>query len=275
LLAVTPRVRLKHWLHEHCPGIAGRFRYFGVRVFFPKNSLIFRMACEQGIYEKDEARLLGALANMRPESVCFDVGANIGLMAIPVLDACRDCSVVSFEPSPDTFRFLAQTVAGSRFGSRWSAVSKALGEQPGNSDFFSANDGLGAYDGLADTQRSKGARKVTVPVTTLDAEWERLGKPRVSVIKIDVEGAELQVLAGARACIASEQPPILAEWTRLNLAPYNHSASDLLIRSSEIGYGVYSLPDLLPVTTLELLELQMLRTVSFLLAPLHGLFRGQ
>jgi hypothetical protein len=45
----------------------------------------------------------------------------------------------------------------------------------------------------------------------LDRIWEDLGRPAVSFVKIDVEGAEASVLRGARAMMASTHPPLLVE----------------------------------------------------------------
>ena len=101
---MNPRQHLKYWLYGRCPGFAGSFPYFGTKVYFPKGSLSFRSACKQGIFEADNVRILQALA--RPDAVLFDVGANIGLMAVPVLRHEPGCRVVSFEPSANVLSFL-------------------------------------------------------------------------------------------------------------------------------------------------------------------------
>ena len=268
---MTPRSRFKYWLHQNCPGFTGSFRYFDVEVFFPRSSVIFKMICEQGYYERDNARLLATLAGRKPEGIVFDVGANIGSMAIPVLDSRPTCRVVSFEPSPGTSECLRRTIVGSRFRDRWQLVEKAAGEMVGTCEFFAADSGLDAYNGFANTQRSAKARRLEVQVTTLDAQWKELGCPPVSVIKIDVEGAELQVLGGAREVVATERPAILLEWNMLNLRAYGKVPGDLLVPAAGLGYRVFSAPHLIPVSSVEDLEVQMLQTESFLLVPETGL----
>src|SRR5207302_6765911 len=99
---------LKRWLYGSCPGFAGSFPYFGTNVYFPKGSLCFRAACEQGIFEAENVRLLQGIC--RPGSHMFDVGANLGLMALPVLRHVAGCKVVSFEPSPNTLPWLERTI---------------------------------------------------------------------------------------------------------------------------------------------------------------------
>ncbi len=54
-------------------------------------------------------------------------------------------------------------------------------------------------------------RHIDVDVTTLDAAWEAAGRPPVSFVKIDVEGLEAAVLAGARSLIEQARPVISIE----------------------------------------------------------------
>jgi FkbM family methyltransferase len=267
---MTPRSRLKYWFHENFPGFVGRFRYFDVQVHFPKGSVIFKMICEQGFYERENARLLSTLAGKKADGYVFDVGANIGSMAIPVLDARPSCRMVSFEPSPQTSQCLKRTIAGSRFRDRWQLVEKAVGEAEGVCEFFAADSGMDAYNGFANTERSAGAQRLEVPVTTLDLYWKHLGHPPVSAVKIDVEGAELRVLEGAKEMIAAERPAILLEWNALNLRAYNKKPGDLLKPAHDMAYRVFSVPNLIPVQSAEDLEIQMLQTESFLLVPEAG-----
>jgi FkbM family methyltransferase len=261
------RKRVKKTLYGVTPGFAGSFPYFNTKVYFPKNSLIFRLACEQGIYESDNLRLIFDL--ITPNSVYFDVGANIGVMSVPILRQCSFCKVVSFEPSPLTLKFLNRTAKESPYGERWRIIGKAAGREIGNLDFFMATVELGALDGFKDTKRAGDTHKITVPVTTLDAEWEAMGNPNVSVIKIDVEGAELETLHGALKCIEHERPHILLEWNPVNLKAYNCEPSSLLDFVDQYRYQVLSLPNFIKVEDSVTLRFQMIKTESFLLVPLN------
>ena len=61
----------------------GSFKYFGELVFFPKNSTTFNLAIKDGIYEFDILKFI--INSIKEDSVYIDIGANIGLMTIPVL----------------------------------------------------------------------------------------------------------------------------------------------------------------------------------------------
>lgn len=259
------RSRAKKFLHQRVPGYAGRFRYFGTWLYFPRKSVVFQMACDQGIYESENLSIINSLTE--PGSAVFDVGANIGLMAVPILRTCPAVRVVSFEPSPSTLPYLRRTAAGSGFGDRWVVVPKAAARTPGELTFYTGGTGDDAFEGLRATGRVETAGTVSVPATTLDAEWAALGRPPVSVIKIDVEGAELDALRGATDLLAGSHPAILMEWNAVNHKPYGYAPADLLGFAAERGYRVHAVPSLAAVPDLSVLRAAMAAGETFLLIP--------
>jgi FkbM family methyltransferase len=248
-----------------CPGASGRFRYYGTTVYFPRGSFSFRRACEEGTYEREVTEWLCRLA--RPNEVFIEIGANIGLSAIPVLRTVVDVRVVSFEPSPSSIAHLGRTWRESDFKDRWEIVPKALAESEGVTKFFTSSAAYAVFDGLLDTSRGGANRVSRVEQTTMDQEWRRLGKPRVAVIKIDVEGAEARVLEGARDVIERDTPPIVLEWTTQNLVHYGVPAEQLLEYAITHRYELLSLPTLNCIRDVHILAIEMLRTESYLLVP--------
>lgn len=256
---------LRRWAKWRLHGATGAFPYFGVRVYFPRRSVAFRDACEQGIYEAENVHLLQCLC--RAGTFMFDVGANLGLMAIPVLHAVPDSRVVSFEPSPNTLPSLRRTIANSSYRDRWHVVGKAVGAELGTAGFSLSISAESPFDGFRHTQRSVYSRQVEVEVTTIDLAWSQLGSPDLSVIKIDVEGAELEVLRGGRGCLDKMRPLVLLEWCPLNLKAYEIRTYELFYLARECNYSLYAMPALIPITSASDLEVQLLRTESFLMAP--------
>lgn len=258
---------LKKWYYSYWPGQAGSFPYFGTRVHFPPHAHLFLRVCAEDIYESGNVRLLTSL--LKPQTFYFDVGANIGLMSVPLLRDCPKASVVSFEPSPSALPYLLKTHEGSPFKERWRIVPKAVGKDIGSLDFYCCSTKDSAFDGLQDTGRSGNRSVISVPVTTLDTEWQSLGQPSVSVIKIDVEGGELGVLHGGGECISACLPAILIEWSRRNLQAYDCKPEALLDWANATGYVVHSLPYGVPATSGGQLKLQMLTTENFALLPVE------
>ncbi len=259
-------MRLRQQLKWYLFGPLGRFRYFGETVFFPPWSISFRAVCEQGIFEHSNIAFL--TRHVRPDTFVFDVGANIGLMAIPILHSCPSCSVISFEPSPNVLPFLRKTIGGSSVRQRWTLIEKAVADFEGSTRFAVGDPKASLFDGIRDTERIGGDKRQTeVPVTTLDSVWESKGRPVVSIIKCDVEGGELAVLKGAMQCLQKTKPAVLTEWYAQNLQA-NHCEPDAILRfCSDIGYRIFSAPAFSEVTDATGLRLQMAVTESFALLP--------
>jgi FkbM family methyltransferase len=255
----------KKAIYGYLPGTSGSFPYFGSKVFFPPGAGSFDIICKQGIFEPDVVNVLTKL--VEPNTMFFDVGANVGLMALPVLQACSTCRVTSFEPSPNSLPFLRQTVETSVHRTRWSVVAKALSDQEGQMKFFlgEAKDSL--FDGLGNNRQIQHQRSVTVPVGTLDKEWQALGEPEVSLIKIDVEGAEGLVLDGGLELLKTQTPSLVVEWYEDYLRPLGTCPERLLVMAQDFGYRAFSIPSGVPIDEASALKVQMMICSNFLLLP--------
>lgn len=260
---MTARQRLKYWLFTAVPGFAGRYPYHGALVHFPRKAVVIQALCKNGLFEPEVVARLVRLA--RPNSTVFDVGANLGLMSIPVLRAHSTTRVVSFEPSPNSLPFLQRTAAGSQYVDRWTIVGKALADRSGERDFEFGRADDALYDGFHGGARVRDARTVRVPVSRLDEEWRALGSPNVSVVKIDVEGAEALVLAGASELLKAWKPAVVLEWHHDYLELFETPPETLLAIAREFGYRVYTIPSGVPIDDERTLQVQMMACSNFLL----------
>jgi len=262
---VRPKAIAKQILYQYVPGFRGWFRYWGARVYFPRGSEVFLRACREGTYEVENVRAICAAA--RADTWFVDVGANIGLLSVAVLGSEKTLHVLSLEPSPNSLGHLRRTWELSPYRERWVIVGKAASARDGSAPLRVGALALGAYDSLVDTDRGGPQSTVQVPLTTLDAEWQALGKPPVTVVKIDVEGCELDVIAGASALISRDRPAIVLEWSAANLQAAGRQPDDLLRVCRGLGYAVAALPGCHLVPNSAILRQQMRRTESFLLVP--------
>ena len=253
----------KYWFYNSVPGISGRFPYFGTLVHFPKNAVVFKAVCDQGIFESDIVQRMVKLA--KPGTTVFDVGANLGLMSVPVLQECRDCRVVSFEPSPNSLPYLERTRAGSAHRERWMVIGAAVADRSGELDFTIGSGTDALFEGFRPSARISGAKTIRVPVTTLDDSWRRLGDPVVSLIKIDVEGAEAGVFRGATALLDRCRPAIVVEWAAAYLERYQTQPSDLLRVAGRYHYRIFTIPGGVPVDDDRALAAQMIDCDNFLM----------
>jgi FkbM family methyltransferase len=258
---------LKRLAYGTYPLYRGWFPYFGQAVYFPSGSHLFNRACAEGVYEQQIANLLTSLA--KPHTTFMDVGANIGLLSIPVLAHNADVRVISIEASPHTARHLKQTWQHSRYRDRWWIVDVAVGRSDCQAQFWSSGPKNSAFDGLKDTGRGGPKQAITVDMQTLDHVWRHLEAPPVSVVKIDVEGGERDVLFGGREMIAREKPALIVEWSRLNLPAYGIEGGELLYICRDLDYRIYTYPSLCFVDNSTLLDAAMSVTETFLLLPMR------
>lgn len=259
---------IKALLKKYIFSAQGNFGYFGAKVYFPPGSHLFERALQEGIFERDLVMLLKHF--VVPGSCFLDIGANIGLMSLPVLRDLPTCKVLSFEPSPSALPFLQRTHSGSPYADRWQIIPKAVSATAGSADFFTAGQANSAFDGLRNTGRFGGRKKVTVPVTTVDLEWEAAGSPKVTAIKIDVEGGELAVLQGSAKCLSTCRPVVFLEWNFRNLAAHECPPMSLLQWAAQNNYQVCQLPHCCPATSQLQFEMQMLAGEEFALLPLSS-----
>lgn len=150
-----------------------------------------------------ELRVLSEI--VKPGGTAVDVGANQGFFAYALSQVAA--RVEAFEPHPDYAGF-----ARHMLGARARVHDVALSNEPGTADFIVpiADDGLELHlGGKLTGAKGEAAKhlKYTVQVRTLDS----YAFDNVSVVKIDVEGSELQVLQGGRATLAKFRPPLIVE----------------------------------------------------------------
>ena len=262
---MTIKRRLKYFLYNFVPGLAGRFPYYGSTVHFPPGAPVFREICRRGAFEPEIIDRLVRLA--RPGTTVFDVGANIGLMAIPVLRACDTCRVISFEPSPNSLPYLQATASASAYADRWVVRGVALAASTGELDFTIGRPQDALFEGFNSSGQIANPRVIKVKVSTLDEEWKSLDRPKVSAIKIDVEGAEGGVLDGAPELLAAERPPLLIEWHEPYLSRFGTDPASVLKLAQRFGYALFTVPGGVPVGDEAALQVQMMSCQNFLLMP--------
>ncbi|HEX2023638.1 MAG TPA: FkbM family methyltransferase [Acidimicrobiales bacterium] len=158
-------------------------------------------------------------------SVCFDVGANIGLYSLGLSQLTPNGRVFAFEPSPGAFEWLRRNLTANGV-TNVEAVHGAASDRVGTIAFhdvaFFTAGSFTAEEGSYLDSEAVGSTLVEVPCTTLDAFVESSGVERVDVLKIDVEGAELAVLEGAERTLAEHQPTVVMEFNSFGF--YLHQA---------------------------------------------------
>lgn len=169
-----------------------------------------------GTSEPGVQAVLAAL--IKPQMTVYDVGANVGFLSLIAsrLVGPNGC-VVCFEPLPSNASQIEHNARLNGF-MRISVRSEALGAMDGTANFLvSADPTLGKLAMLGSSV-PKQAGEITVTVRQLGSLIEEANLPLPHLIKIDVEGAETDVLAGAANCLRKARPLLMIELHGTNAA---------------------------------------------------------
>ncbi len=215
------------------------YSYLGFSIYYNQgNSLIDRLKRE-GVFEPQTCKTLVSELGKK-KGIFLDIGANIGLISFYIKKNLPHVDIHAFEPGVHQNRLLQISVSKNQV-SHMKVYKEAISDTKGTISFHIHNPRYAAFDGMKDTARRGKTRKIEVPTTTIDIWWRELDMPKISVVKIDTEGAEFFVLKGMEQMIKEERPVLLLEISPSNLKVYPYSHSDIYNWLHERNYVLSTL----------------------------------
>lgn len=172
---------------------------------------------------------------LEPGDVFIDVGAYDGLITIIGAEAVGSAGhVYAFEPTPASCTTLRALVRSSHLA-QVHVEETAVGATDGTTTFNVPADPAMAFYATLSTQPAVETVPHVCRVQTLDTFAQTHLRP--TLIKIDVEGAELDVLRGAIGLLSAPQPPlVIFEASAFNAALFQRSVDDVLTYLASFGY---------------------------------------
>lgn len=198
----------------------------------------YRRLASGSLSEEAEFALLPAL--VRSGEVALDVGANLGGYTIALSRLVGPTGQVhAFEPIPRTFRLLTHNVRRLApfpnvllyelaADNRTSRTTMSIPLERSLANYYVASLARRSADPV---------KTIEVSVTSLDA-WEPPACGHIGFLKIDVEGAEWNVLDGARSLLERHRPLVLCELGD-SVRLFGHSQQDVLSLVAGLGYTAY------------------------------------
>jgi len=172
------------------------------------------------------------LDNQNDQGWFFDVGANVGLYTWEVRKVCPTRKILAFEPDPENIKLLEKTLRGANL-QNVEICKCALSNQLAEVSFFQDNltSATGCVAGKdkpwIEQYLNGSANEIRVKTETLDSIVRKDRTP--ILIKIDVEGHEIEVLQGARNTLSEAKPLMIIE----SFPPKQSTVLSLL---DELGY---------------------------------------
>jgi FkbM family methyltransferase len=181
-----------------------------------------------------EAELFELAARVASEAaVVWDIGANLGAFSLAC--AMQGATVYSFEPDPFLVRLMRKTRRKKGPASeKWKVIPVAISARTEVAEFLVAGGGrnsnaLASHGGHTSLLWVRDT--ISVPVFTIDDLVQTLVPP--TMMKIDVEGGELDVLSGATGVLADHRPLVYIE-----VSPHQRPRIEQIFRSLDYRFFV-------------------------------------
>ena len=199
------------WHAEHLRYALGKPRTLGGRTYRIKGYFSDKF-CRSDDHEPHLGAVIATLLAQRAGAF-IDIGVNVGQTLCKVLAAGGGRRYVGFEPQVACCFYVDQFIRHNAVPDAH-VIPVALGEQPGVYELHADNDDVDESASLDSTgfrATMSATRKVLVPVLRGDSALADLNLDAIAVLKIDVEGAELEVLRGLRETLQRWHPAVLFE----------------------------------------------------------------
>ena len=176
---------------------------------------------------------------IEPGMTCVDAGANQGFYSIFMARMVeRSGMVYAFEPVVEEAVRLRRNLLFNGLLARVDIRVEALGASYATVDFHVGPPTHRSRSSLATLPREVPASSLTRTVTVTRLDDIDLRYP-VALIKADVEGAERDLLRGARRLIATDRPAIVLEVADVATRQFGYPAQELLWMLAHLGYDIF------------------------------------
>ncbi|MEO9258238.1 MAG: FkbM family methyltransferase, partial [Crocinitomicaceae bacterium] len=181
------------------------------------------------------------------KEVIFDVGANIGFTSLNLSQSSNNLAtkVYAFEPDPYNYSKLIDNL-NLNVNHAVSAENIGIGDTVENLKLV-----INTANNLGGNRINKNATEnySIIPVTTVDIFVEERKISTVDLIKIDIEGFEMNALKGAEQTIKSYKPILFVEVNNENLKIQNSSAQELIAYLEKYYSVIYNAENDMPVNS--------------------------
>jgi len=208
---------------------------FGGRAFYatPEASLVWALPWASGSADPDLMRFCREF--VQPGSVVWDFGGHLGIFAFSAAHrAGAEGMVLSVEPDPFLSRLMIRTEAERPSGvASCTVLTCAVGRAPGFAtlEIPERSRAANALAGKSESTQRGGIReRFDVPVVTVAQLASRYPAPHI--VKMDIEGSELDALLGGEELFAACRPVMLLE-------VYDHIRTETTRLLKKWGYRLY------------------------------------
>lgn len=215
-----------------------------VRIPYPGGSFLVSRGL-RGLYGASwKSNVIAALLQVK-RGAFVDVGVHVGQTLLDVRSGSRDRKYVGFEPNPECFDVASRLIEWNDLTAA-TLVPAGLADVPGSAELYFIKGDLSFNSCGTLIRELRPGRELesrTVQVVVFDEVWKKLGPEPPGIVKIDVEGKELEVVLGMKETLRTARPIILCE------VLFSDAKADLRLMQgrnrllegalSELGYRIF------------------------------------
>lgn len=243
LMALLPRISLGQMLvllekAMQAKPVVGFKENESTALYGLQNDYIFEVALTHGLsgnemHFEESVKLL-----LTPGCNCLDLGANIGTHSLAMAELAVGGNVYAFEPQSLMFSLLQANIFANGI-KNIKALKFAVGEKD---NVVISMDALHYLDG--DLQTNSGGLRVdhgdlTLGDLALSRRIDSFSFPKITFVKMDIQGAELEALRGAKDLIKRDRPILFIEIEENHLTALGASSEELIEMVFSLGYVLY------------------------------------
>lgn len=210
----------------------------GLSFFCSLDSILDKMVFTDE-FENDEIVFLNRF--LKPGDQFIDIGANSGLFTIYAARRVgNEGAVFAFEPTDTTYKKLCENVVLNNFSNIFTH-QLAISSKNENLEFYSLSEGFDAWNSLAKPIINKKYKLLNVKALQID----KIGEIDIDfnnsvLVKIDIEGWELQAIKGGKDCLKNERSPtLMIEFADEHARNAGASCRELYTFLESLGYKMF------------------------------------
>lgn len=186
-----------------------------------------------------DAGTVAVFKKVQPDSIVIDVGANIGFYTLNfAMRNVKSGRVIAFEPHQSNFQMLERNVKENNFH-HITLINKGLGKTAGQvslENFGIENNGM-----IRVTKCKEGADLINL--VTLDEFMLQSDLKRMDLVKVDIEGYEMNFLLGAKRTLSAMKPILFLELSDNHLKYFGSSAIEVVKFLESLEYDIRKAED--------------------------------
>lgn len=192
-----------------------------------------------GSYELPTVRFIRSY--LQRNNVAIDVGAQIGYLTLVMsTSASSTTQVYSFEPEERNIRRFRRNIQLNKL-TNVTLLEQAAGQQRGSIRLYLSSDANAGTHSTVFIEGNVSDAFVDIPCTTIDFEVTERGLNRLDLLKIDVEGGEIDVIKGATDTLTRFHPVVITELSDSLQQARGTTCRDFKVTMAEFGYSPFTI----------------------------------